>query len=232
MYNGSIVSIAHMTLNTIWRSVLNFILPARCVGCRAPGDYLCANCLAKLPPPIDQRAENVISLFEYDDVRVKKLIWRLKYHGRTALAEPLGALMYESLLNLLSDWQAYHPGSSERWLVMPIPLSPQRARRRGYNQAEKLARYLVAGHLDLYELDTSALIKIKETATQVSVRDRAQRLKNLQGAFAVTKPERVSGRRVVLVDDVTTTGATLAEARRVLKAAGARAVLGVTIAHG
>ena len=215
-----------------WQRLIDLVLPRRCVGCRLSGSYICNSCLAALPPALETEAAGTSALFEYRDPRIKRLIWQLKYRGITAIADIFGVLLYQNLLESLADWQSYHPATTEQWLVIPLPLSPERRRSRGYNQAELLARALVKTAPSILKLESGLLEKIKNTPTQVSIKNRSQRLQNLKGAFAITKPELVRGRRLILVDDVITTGGTMSEARRVLKAAGARTVLAIAIAHG
>src|SRR3989344_7868436 len=157
-----------MSLNYLWQGLTDLLWPRHCVGCRTPNNYLCDKCLARLPTAnlIDEK--NSLALFEYNDSRVKKLVWQLKYRGITSIADTLGPLLYEQLLETLADWQTYHPQSTEKWLVIPIPLSRERYRGRGYNQAELLARALVKTKPELFELaGNKELLKIKDTPSQV-----------------------------------------------------------------
>jgi ComF family protein len=222
-----------MSLYYLRQRLLDLVWPRHCVSCRTPGNYICNKCLANLPAADLIEEKNSFALFEYDDARVKKLIWQLKYRGITAIADTFGPLLYQQLLETLANWQTYHPQSEEKWLVIPIPLSRERYRHRGYNQAELLARALVKTKSELFELATGKeLLKIKDTPSQVSIKDRAKRLKNLKAAFACSESSLVRGRRIILVDDVITTGATMTAARQVLTKAGARSLISLAIAHG
>ncbi|HEY6308062.1 MAG TPA: ComF family protein [Candidatus Angelobacter sp.] len=116
-------------------------------------------------------------------------------------------------------------------LLIPVPLATAKQRARGFNQAEGIARAFarlrpVAG----IQLDTGSLVRVRETVSQTGL-TRHQRQANLRGAFAVTRPERVRGKRILLVDDVMTTGATAGECARVLLRAGASAVFVATVAR-
>jgi competence protein ComFC len=107
-----------------------------------------------------------------------------------------------------------------------VPLSKKRLIRRGYNQSQIIASELSRlTKADLYQ----DLVKIKETKTQVGL-TRKERIKNLEGAFALKNERKLAGKRVVLIDDVITTGATLDQCASVLKKAGAREVWGLTVA--
>ena len=117
-------------------------------------------------------------------------------------------------------------------ILVPIPLSPKRYRERGFNQAELICKKLIEIDQDEnFRLEENVLIKIKNTEHQVRIQDRRARLKNLIGSFAVKNEALVKNKNIILIDDVTTTGATLNEARKTLKQAGARKIIAFTIAH-
>lgn len=141
----------------------------------------------------------------------------MKFKGMFALAGPLAALMVES-------WPSW---KHQPDLVIPIPLHPEREKERGYNQAALLSRE-ICRQLEL-ESDEAALRRIRHTRPQVGL-DRAQRRENVRGAFAAKKA-RVSGRHLLLVDDVCTTGATLGAAAEALLDRGANSVSGYCIAR-
>jgi ComF family protein len=116
-------------------------------------------------------------------------------------------------------------------VLVPVPLAAGKRQARGFNQAEEIAERLVrlwpaAG----IQLDTKSLVRTRETVSQTGL-SRRQRQANLRGAFTVTGPERLRGRRILLVDDVMTTGATAGECSRVLLRAGASEVFVATVAR-
>lgn len=166
------------------------------------------------PPPF--RRARAVALYTG---WVRAAIHRLKYRGEAELALPLGALM-----GLLAREELLFATIS---LVVPVPLHPDRLAARGYNQSELLARP-VAGAIGR-PLGTTVLQRRHPTLPQVGL-DEAARRQNLENAFRVTDPESVRGRRVLVVDDVLTTGATCREAARVLLEAGARWVEVLTLA--
>ena len=120
--------------------------------------------------------------------------------------------------------------NADDWLIIPVPLSKNRLKERGYNQAELIAEYF--SEKIKIQICAGALMKTKDTPAQVSVKNRKERLKNLDGAFAVKNPELVEGKNIILIDDVSTTGATLREAKKTLKLAGAKKVLALVVARG
>lgn len=217
---------------SILATLLNIILPARCVGCRRPEEYLCENCLSLLPPADTSDQPGTVALFDYSDARVRRAIWLLKYRGARSVAKIFAQALHERLLETLADTTTLYPGGDRRWQVVPVPLSIARAKKRGFNQAAQIARELCKLNPDILNLNGQMLLKTKETPTQVSIKNRANRLKNLRGAFALLRSDLAKDANVILIDDVTTTGATLAECARVLEHAGAKRILKTAIAHG
>ena len=147
----------------------------------------------------------------------------LKFGQQMQLAQPLGMLLMDALQQALAvDW----PDA-----LVPIPLSGPRLAERGYNQALQIA-LAMQGHAPLVCPPVRAewLARARHTARQ-SEQSQPDRGRNLQGAFEVPNPARVAGRHIMLVDDVLTTGSTLAEAARALLAAGAAQVSAVVVAR-
>lgn len=135
----------------------------------------------------------------------------------------------QDLADILQGCLRAHFEACEVDLVVPVPLYPVRQRERSYNQAAVLAREL-AGRIGR-RCEAAALARVRHTETQTAL-DAPRRRENMRGAFAAIRPEMVRHRRVLLVDDVMTTGATLNECARVLKRSGAYKVWAVTLARG
>ena len=219
-------------------TLLALIFPERCLGCGLNGAYFCPVCLDRLPQaePLDDIVG--FACLDYGDRRVKKAIWLLKYRGITSLAPLFARLIHERLIEYLSEEVAISPAINKPWLVIPVPLSRERLRERGYNQTLAIARELVKLAPEQLELADNILVKTKHTPTQVSIKNRRERLANLKGAFALTNSRNnepsgfIIGRKIILVDDVITTGGTMREITKVLKHSGAKSVWGVAVAHG
>ncbi len=149
------------------------------------------------------------------------MILALKYQGRRSLTVPLG--------NLLAGVVMQAPGPGPPDLLVPVPLTAARLRGRTFNQAELLAAAL-GRELNL-PVAGAALLRVRETAPQINL-SRRLRWQNLAGAFKVAAAAVIRDRRLLLVDDVLTTGATAAACTRALLASGAREVAVVTVATG
>lgn len=156
----------------------------------------------------------------YNDEAVRKMIWQLKYRGRTGNAAVLGKILntYFENLNL----------KIKNYVIVPVPLSKTRLRKRGYNQAMLIAKILSESLK--FPVVENSLIRVKDTPPQAEVKDWYVRKENIQNCFGVADPALVKNKNIILVDDVFTSGATLNEIARVLKNAGARKILGLVIA--
>ncbi|MFA5840687.1 MAG: phosphoribosyltransferase family protein [Candidatus Paceibacterota bacterium] len=202
---------------------------------------LCLECLKDARAAERESAKWIFPLYDYRHPLIKKSLWLLKYKGKKRLANVYAEIIYEKILEELSELSIMENFTSP--ILVPIPLSPKRYRERGYNQAQLLCEELVkinnlrlpahAGHgLDL-KIEKNILIKPKETEHQARIKNRNTRLKNLSGSFVIKNQNTnlIKGKNIILIDDITTTGATLSEARKVLKQNGARKVIAFTIAH-
>lgn len=210
----------------LWNIVLDFLFPARCLRCRAEGAYLCRKCATTLPSAEPPEDEWIHAVFSYQHKLARRAVWLLKYRGRTDLARTLGSLLAERLAEELAELETMENFRAP--ILVPVPISSRRRRERGFNQAELLARVVAT---ELKKEYCPALEKIRETEPQAKIKTRDARLKNLKDCFVVKNPESVRGRNVVIIDDVTTTGATAREARRALRQAGAKKIIACALAH-
>jgi ComF family protein len=230
-------------------ALASLFYPTLCAGCLEPigeRDHLCVSCAESAPrikapfcytcsEPFEGEItdtfscancahhrlyfEAAVSTFRSRGI-VRKLIHDFKYHGDIHLRRPIAAWLGATLADPRLHGRRFD-------IVVPVPLHPARKRERGFNQAELLAQVLCAGAgLKLQP----ALERIRYTTTQTAF-DRAERMENLRGAFRLRRKIDVRGLRVLLIDDVLTTGSTLSECARVLKAAGAISVHAATAAR-
>ncbi len=216
-------------LNTI----LDIIFPESCLGCGAGGVSLCLNCLASAPSAERESAEWIFPAFDYRHPPIKKAVWMLKYKGKRKLATVFAEIIYGRILEELADLQVMQNFTDP--LLIPVPLEKDRQKERGFNQAELICRELTKLDNNInFSLKTDILIKIKNTKHQAKVENRSERLRNIIGSFGINEKQtdtKLEGRNIILIDDVITTGATLTEAKKILKRAGARKVVAFTVAH-
>ena len=224
-------------LNTIINSALNVIFPIKCVSCGKNGEDFCLKCLSDVPCAERENPEWIYSLYDYRHPPIKKALWLLKYRGKKRLANMFAEVLYDKILEELSDLRVMENFTNV--ILMPIPLSSLRYKERGYNQAELICKELIKINelrhgIDM-ELEKDILIKPRETKHQARIENKRERLKNIIGSFAIKNVEKnmnsLKRRNIILIDDIATTGATLTEARKVLKQAGARKVIAFTVAH-
>ncbi|MAZ67617.1 hypothetical protein CL652_02505 [bacterium] len=171
------------------------------------------------PNPLTTQLQNnllVLTCARYDDLRVKATIKVLKKHGTKHSAQLLAHLLHDVLLEELSDEFIWSPNET---LIVPIPISSKRMRERGFNQIEKVLSSLPESLKTFVARDVFK--RTRDTQMQKAL-SREKRLKNVADSFAVIDPNKVRGKRVILVDDVLATGATIAEAAKTLEEAGAR----------
>ncbi len=214
---------------TIAQYLTNAFAPPVCILCRGAGQAgdeawgqdLCLHCEAACPSAADPHApvpagcDEVRSLYLYVSP-VDQLITRLKFGQQLSAARVLGMCMART-----ANREGWRPSGRTRPLcIVPIPLHPQRMRERGYNQAMEIARHL-APRVDL-PIAGRLLERMLATEAQ-STLPAAIRRRNVTGAFRVREGQSVP-ERVVLLDDVMTTGSTLAAAAGALKSAGVRRV--------
>ncbi|MDD5146260.1 MAG: ComF family protein [Candidatus Pacebacteria bacterium] len=229
--------------------IVETLFPAWCLNCHKEGMALCSDCLSliEINPwqhcPFCPKPKRVInkgkcgshqhfaldglfSAVSYQDPLVKKIIRAFKY-------QPFLKNLDQQLIQIiLAHFQIsenkilFH--SQDNSCLIAIPISKSKLKRRGYNQSSLLAK----GLSTFYQIPIleNILIKTKETKSQVSL-SKEERKENLAGAFSITSSEIIKNKIIFLVDDVFTTGATMEEAAKTLKRAGAKKVFGIAVAR-
>lgn len=220
--------------------LIDFLFPPRCVGCGSEGSFVCAFCEASLPrlaSPIcptcgkplareetcrhcrawKPETDGIRSPFAFEGV-VRQAIYQFKYGHFKALAAPLG--------QMLGSYLEREPLPAD--VLVPVPLHASRLRDRGYNQAALLAAEL--GRQTGVPVVGDSLVRLRHTKPQVKTAGAVERRHNLAGAFGC-RDRRLAGKRILLVDDVCTTGATLSSCAMALREAGASLVWGLALAR-
>ena len=185
----------------------------------------------------------IFAVFRYRNVMARRMIWELKYRGNKKVARLCAEIVWrvvgEKIKVGLVDTASV---SATTTILIPIPLTRARRRERGFNQNELVIEEIMKIVSEnsngknfvgkqKFSFSFDALVKVRNTAPQSSIKNRTERLKNLSGCFDVPCPELVYGKNIILIDDVATTGSTLAEARTTLLQAGALSVRAIAIAH-
>lgn len=220
------------------RTLLDWLFPPTCLGCGEEGVFICSECFSKIKlvprdvcnycgsftskkgkcPNCDNKKLPYAGFraFAYYDGVVRKAIHHLKYQNDLTIGRYLAGWL--QLVYQRTDWEVD--------LIVPIPIGEQKRLERGYNQAERLAKPFS----ELLEIPftSEALIRINEISSQVGL-NHEQRQENVRQAF-VARAQEVKDKRVLLVDDVFTSGATMEAAATELVAAGAKKVFCLTVA--
>ena len=222
-------------LQSVTEFILDVLFPKKCVGCGREGAFTCENCRPALaataptcfvcekrspdgsicePCKPETRLRQFVAPLRYHDHFTRELIHTFKFGGAKEISKILAKEITDSL-------GFYAIPTPPRSLLIPIPLHPKRLRERGFNQAELLARELeMRLHIPI---NTTTLLRTTYRDHQTKMPNREQRIKNAKGIYRVAD-KIPPGTTAILVDDVSTTGATIEEAARVLKAAGAKQV--------
>ncbi|MEK7195194.1 MAG: ComF family protein [Patescibacteria group bacterium] len=222
------------------QNILKAVFPSSCLNCgkdteddavcekcvsaiKINNTLFCGKCRARLPVNRRNCHKNhpyiLGAATNYDDV-MKNIVHGLKFRRIRDAAKTLGRILasYTSSLEM----------PIQKFCLIPIPLSPRRLRERGFNQAELIAVEL-RKYLNL-NMRTDVLERTRNTSPQSEIKNLAERKINVRDCFRVKDEDIVSGKSFILVDDITTSGATLEEAARALKNAGAKTIVALTAA--
>ena len=236
-----------VSLKKIKLAMLDVFFPINCLDCGAPSNWLCESCQRKIKRrdqqlcPVCEKnitpdgqvcfackkktaLTGLLVATSYQQPLISKTVHLFKYRFLAELALPLAEL----ILQAIQTCELPLPD-----LIIPIPLHPRRLRWRGFNQATLLAQEIANKLLPevCLEISTDTLIRQRYTLPQMTLKDHRQRNANIQNAFVVTDATKIKNKRILLIDDITTTGSTIFECARVLKKAGAKEIYAAVIAR-
>lgn len=230
--------------------IFNIFFPTKCVSCSrlyrndSTFEHICDKCfdaielqsalmcpicggrIPSLPSPCHASPYMLAPATRFETNAVQALIYGIKYNSLHRAALPLGALLgkyFQKILPIVEE-------IVREAIIIPLPLHSTRLRTRGYNQTALLAhsfRSTLSNQLQIHE---AALIKTRNTHSQTKCKNYEERAKNIEGSFSISTPESIKGKNIILIDDVSTSGATLREAAVALKRAGAKKILALVVA--
>jgi len=176
----------------------------------------------------DLNKDNVLFLFKYKDNNLKQAIWEMKFKSNRRVAEVFGKFLANKINKLLN--------AGDKYLLLPTPIHKKRRDERGFNQCEWLCEEIIKNirpnRLSKIKYEPKILLREKYTTKQ-SWSDKKAREENLKGAFKVSEKNKdeIVGIKIILIDDVLTTGSTIREMRQTLKESGASEIISIVIAH-
>jgi len=207
--------------------ILTIFFPIECLGCNKENSYFCDDCLKQIPlhKTIEKfehpliYLDNVLTATDYKYQLIQKAIHLLKFRFIKELADPLTGLLinYINLINF--DLAGF--------MIIPVPLNKKRLLERGFNQSELIAK-IFAKHFNLV-IRTDIVKRSKNTPHQVGLNKKARQT-NIKDAFEICQTDFIQNKKIILIDDVVTTGSTLEEIAKTLKQSGAQKIWGLTIA--
>jgi ComF family protein len=204
---------------------LALLFPSKCTLCGVSGAGVCDNCLSTLTRAVEVPHPRIYAHFSYKDQRIRSMLQKIKYFRKLFIIESL----IQHVSN--SPFLVTFIGTKENTILIPIPMSKKRLLERGSNHTEHIARAF-STQLTI-PMETKLLIRKKDTVQQVQTHSKKERIRNIRKAFTVDKKhlDTLKDKRIILVDDVTTTGSTINEAVKVLEKAGFRDIKAITLAH-
>lgn len=221
---------------SVFDTIASVLAPHQCLSCGREGSLLCSTCITEYHQTLQPQCAGCRRLNEDFSVcrtcrrwlPLTHIFLDSSYEGlpEQLVAEVKFAYRRQGTTSMVSSMKRFQPFLPQRAILCPIPTAPARIRERGFDHAKMLAKQLSnADH------PMQVFLRRKTNARQVGATRRA-RFEHMLYEFEVVHPEKVKGQHVVLVDDVMTTGATLAAAARVLRQAGAKSVKALVFARG
>jgi ComF family protein len=231
--------------------ILDTLFPIACLGCQKEGIWLCCDCMAQIKIldfqlcPVCEKnitengnlcpackisrkfyLDSMVAAVSYENTISKKLIYNLKYRFISDSSHPLSELMVKALMRNdlpIPDF------------IVPVPLHPRRLRWRGFNQSRLLAENISKNLAPLLEIEViDVLRRNKNNKAQMKIKSYSERLQNIQNIFSFDSQfsqNIVKNKKILLIDDIATTGATLQECAKILKQNGVKKVYGAVIAR-
>lgn len=193
--------------------------------------FLCPSCSQKIQINTGlDRKTGLAAAVSYSDEIPRQLIAVLKYQKIKTAAVPLGEILSRYIENCLPAEASAQAGKLEikNYFIVPVPLHWHRERERGFNQVNLIAEQL--SRKTGWPVLKNVLKRIRNTPSQVELKEKKKREMNVRGCFAVENPEFLAGKNIIILDDVSTSGATMREAIKTVRKSGAKKIIGLVVA--
>lgn len=211
----------------IYKKALDVLFPTECVICNTQGSDICLSCLDSLRHAKPTAHDWVASFWDYHDPNVEIMMRYLKTYPNIRLIRRIVAFIKKNYIGNLNSLINFD--IQDNLVIIPVPIHKTRFRERGFNQSELLARAFSAK--TPAPVFTTILFKKNYTRKQGTLLSRQERMNNLTGSFEVKNKKSLFGKKIIIIDDIVTTGSTLQEIRKTLIASGATSVSAITIAN-
>jgi len=218
----------------MWKTIIDLLFPIHCLNCRQEGEFICSSCFKKIL--INKKyyfdknnilKKTIVAGCKEDEL-LKQAVYRYKYNFIKDLAKPLGQLMINKLIEDIKKKDL------KKFILMPIPLHQKRLRWRGFNQAELLAQ-VINQKLNIPVIN-NLLVRIKNNTPQAKIKKAFQRRQNIHDVFEIKDVPceaknvfNFKKKIIILVDDISTTSATLGEAARTLNVLKPKQIWGLVL---
>ncbi len=209
------------------QKALGTLFPDSCVGCKRFGVLLCDECGKNIHFPLILVEQDIIAACFYQDRVVKEVITHVKFKYRKSALDVLERKLKDAFLGTLDKFSITE---EDPFVLVPIPLWHERERERGFNQSLIISEIISHARKDKVKVRPDVLARVKKTNPQTTMRTRSARASNIKGCFRCVSDD-MRDKTVIVVDDIVTTGATMHEAMKILKKAGAKRVYGFALAH-
>lgn len=216
----------------LWANILDIIYPNYCISCQEKGSRICQKCVHLIEKSKEHELRRIYSVFDYKNPFIRKILLENKYRNKHSAIEPLIPIVADELLEIFSaKFGLIH---TENIYITEIPMSQKRIKKRDINHGKiialKIAEECKKRGFNINQ--KSLLVKNFETTPQAQIKNKKNRLKNVVGSFSLSKniDKKISS-TIIIIDDISTTGATLIEAEKVLRKYGYKRILLLSIAH-
>lgn len=206
--------------------ILQFLFPKSCISCKKDGFWICQNCQKDIYLQNKNYFKFSHSIFDYKKNHTRKIIKMIKFNKQFSVLDDLEKNIKNEFEKFIKEQKI----SIENLIIIPIPITKESIRRRGYNQSELIAQKIVKYFPEI-RIEKNILLKTRNHKPQNKIRSKIKRFQNIKFSFRLKNFEKIKGNSIIIIDDVLTTGATIKEAMRVLNGQHPKKIVAFTLAH-